>query len=59
MRIFLTLGLGIILAPWGRALPPSDYFEPDLTMYSFADLWVVRPLSAAVLPLTVDRKSVV
>lgn len=58
MRIFLTLGLGIILAPWGRALPPSDYFEPDLTMYSFADLWVVRPLSAAVLPLTVTTFTV-
>jgi len=35
-----------------RALPPSDYFEPDLAMYSFADLWVVRPLSLAVIPLT-------
>ena len=50
-KIGLIIGF-LTLAPWGRALPPSDYFEPDLTMYSFADLWVVRPLSAMVLPLT-------
>ena len=46
--LLLCFGLG---SP-ARAVPPSDYFEPDLTMYSFADLWVVRPLTAAVLPLT-------
>ena len=48
-------GLAVILmvsAPYARALPPSDFFEPDMTMYSFADLWVVRPLTAAILPLT-------
>ena len=48
-------GLAVILmvsAPCARALPPSDFFEPDMTMYSFADLWVVRPLAAAILPLT-------
>jgi len=50
-RIGILL-LVMALAPWARALPPSDYFEPDLTMYSFADLWVVRPVSAAMLPLT-------
>ena len=47
--------LGILVAgaaPWGRALPPTDYFEADMAMYSFADLWVVRPASLAVLPLT-------
>lgn len=48
-----VLFLGLLLAAQGgRALPPSDYFEPDLAMYSTADLWVVRPLSLAVLPLT-------
>ena len=41
-----------------RAVPPADYFEPDLTMYSFADFWVVRPLSAAVLPLTMTTFAV-
>jgi hypothetical protein len=46
------------LAPWGRALPPTDYFEPDLTMYSFADLWVIRPVSAAILPLTMTTFAV-
>lgn len=38
--------------PVCRALPPTDYFEPDLAMYSFADVWVVRPLTMAVIPLT-------
>lgn len=46
------------LAASAPALPPSDYFEPDLTMYSFADLWVVRPLTAAVLPLTMTTFAV-
>ena len=46
------------LAPWGRAVPPSDFFEPDLAMYSFADFWVVRPLTAAVLPLTMTTFAV-
>jgi hypothetical protein len=49
-------GLSLVLlwgmASWGRAVPPSDYFEPDLTMYSFADLFFVRPLSLGMLPLT-------
>jgi hypothetical protein len=35
-----------------RAIPPSDYFAPPETMYAFADLWFVRPLDLAVLPLT-------
>ena len=52
----LMIALGLV--PWARALPPADYFEPDLTMYSFADLWVVRPLSAAILPLTVTTFTV-
>ena len=42
----------------GRAMPPSDFFEPDLTMYSFADLWVIRPVSAIVLPLTLTTFTV-
>jgi len=50
-RIGMLVLLGAF-APWGRALPPTDYFEPDLAMYSFADVWVVRPLSLAVIPLT-------
>lgn len=56
-RIGMLVLLGA-LAPWGRALPPTDYFEPDLTMYSFADLWVIRPVSAAVLPLTMTTFAV-
>ena len=56
-RFGITLLLGVSL-PWARALPPSDYFEPDLTMYSFADLWAVRPLTAAVLPLTMTTFAV-
>lgn len=44
--------------PWARALPPSDFFEPDLAMYSFADLWLVRPMTAAVLPLTMTTFAV-
>ena len=48
----------IVLVPAARALPPADYFEPDLTMYSFADLWIVRPISAAVLPLTMTTFAV-
>ena len=52
MKRLATVALLLGVVPWGRALPPADYFEPDLTMYSFADLWVVRPVTAAVLPLT-------
>ena len=48
----------LALVPWAKALPPSDYFEPDQTMYAFADLWVVRPVSAAVLPLTMTTFAV-
>ena len=48
----------MVMVPTARALPPSDYFEPDLAMYSFADLWVVRPISAAVLPLTMTTFAV-
>lgn len=50
-RIGILVLLGA-LAPWAKALPPTDYFEPDLAMYSFADVWVVRPLSLAMIPLT-------
>jgi len=50
-RAFLLLWVAAG-GPWAKALPPSDFFEPDLTMYAFADLWAVRPLSLAVLPLT-------
>jgi len=49
------LGLWILLAGMvspARSLPPADLFEPDLTMYSFADLWAIRPLTLAVLPIT-------
>jgi hypothetical protein len=52
-KIFLGLGFA-----WGcaygdlHAMPPSDYFTPPETMYSFADFWVVRPLDLAVLPIT-------
>lgn len=52
MRSLYVLLALLAVVPWGRAVQPADYFEPDLTMYSFADLWVVRPLTAAVLPLT-------
>lgn len=44
--------------PWAQAAPPADYFEPDLAMYSFADLWLVRPMSAAMLPLTMTTFAV-
>ena len=52
-RFFLRLGIAVIglVAPV-QALPPSDYFAPPETMYSFADFWVVRPLDLAVLPIT-------
>lgn len=53
MRRFLAVLALWGLAPAAHSLPPSDIFEPDLTMYSFADLWVIRPVSLAVLPLTV------
>jgi len=49
-RFLWVLLVGTV--PWSKALPPTDHFEPDLAMYSFADLWVVRPASLAVLPLT-------
>ena len=52
MKVAFGLWLALVLAPWARALPPSDFFEPDLAMYSFADLYFVRPMSIAVLPLT-------
>ena len=52
----LVLCWGVV--PWAKALPPSDYFEPDLAMYSFADLWVIRPVTAAVLPLTMTTFAV-
>jgi len=58
MRRFWILALGLGLAPWSRALPPTDFFEPDLAMNSFADFWVVRPLTAAVLPLTMTTFAV-
>jgi hypothetical protein len=52
-RFFLGLGIAVIgLVVPVRALPPSDYFAPPETMYSFADFWVVRPLDLAVLPIT-------
>ena len=44
--------LMIVMSCPGRALPPSDFFEPDLTMYSFADLFFVRPITLATLPIT-------
>ena len=47
-----------VLVPWGHAVQPADYFEPDMAMYSFADFWVVRPLTAAVLPLTMTTFAV-
>ena len=46
------LALALALGPTSRALPPTDYFEPDLAMYSFADVWFVRPLTMALIPLT-------
>lgn len=52
MKFLLALILALATASLGRALPPSDYFEPDLTMYSFADLYFVRPISLAILPIT-------
>jgi len=52
MRIFGPMVLAVIWGVTARAVPPSDFFEPDLTMYSFADLFFVRPSSAAMLPLT-------
>jgi hypothetical protein len=52
-RFFLVLSF-ILACGYGdlHAMPPSDYFTPPETMYSFADFWVVRPLDLAVLPLT-------
>ena len=47
LGLILVGGLG--LAP---ARAASDLFEPDMTMYSFADLWLVRPMNAAMTPLT-------
>lgn len=58
MRRGIVLLVAMGWAPWARALPPSDYFEPDLTMYSFADLWVIRPISAAILPVTMTTFTV-
>ena len=52
MRKVLGLVVLAVSLPTVRGMPPSDLFEPDLTMYSFADLWVIRPVSLAVLPLT-------
>ena len=52
MKRVLGLCLVLLGAPAAWALPPADYFEPDLTMYSFADLYFVRPMSLAMLPLT-------
>jgi len=48
----------LALPPGAKALPPTDFFEPDLTMYAFADLWLVRPVTAAVLPLTMTTFAV-
>lgn len=56
LETMIRFGIWLLIlgwAPWSRALPASDYFEPDLAMYSFADLYFVRPMSIAVLPLTV------
>jgi len=52
-RVFLGLGV-VMMGNMAslQALPPSDYFAPPETMYSFADFWVVRPLDLAVLPIT-------
>lgn len=55
LLLFLCLAAAV---PYGRAVQPADYFEPDLTMYSFADLWVIRPITAAVLPLTMTTFAV-
>ncbi|NCZ95543.1 hypothetical protein EBZ02_00005 [bacterium] len=52
MRWFLLLALAALLPSSSKALPPADYFDTDQTMYSFADLWVVRPLDVAVIPIT-------
>lgn len=52
MKGFWIAAFFWMVVSWGRAAPPTDYFEPDLAMYSFADLWLVRPMSAAMLPLT-------
>lgn len=55
LESMIRFGIWLLIlgwAPWSRALPPSDYFEPDLAMYSFADLYFVRPMSIAMLPLT-------
>jgi len=52
VKRFLIWVLLLGAAPLARAIPPTDYFEPDLAMYSFADLWAVRPLTLALLPIT-------
>ncbi len=57
-RLSFVLAWLWAMVPWGHAVQPADYFEPDLTMYSFADFWVVRPLTAAVLPLTMTTFAV-
>ena len=58
MRKFLALLLLAGTISGARAVPPADYFEPDLAMYSFADFWVVRPVTAAMLPLTMTTFAV-
>ena len=58
MRRGIVLAVALGWAVWARALPPSDYFEADLAMYSFADLWVIRPISAAILPVTMTTFTV-
>ena len=50
-KLGILLLAGILELPV-RAAPPSDYFAPPETLYSFADFWIVRPLDLAVLPVT-------
>lgn len=52
MKFWRICLVGLAMTSAVRAVPPSDFFEPDLAMYSFADLYFVRPLTLAVLPLT-------
>ena len=52
MQKSLILLLSGLIPLAAHGLPPADYFDTDQAMYSFADLWVVRPLDVAVIPLT-------
>ena len=52
VKKILMVALLCLEAPGVRALPPVESFQPDMTMYGFADLFAIRPLDMAILPIT-------